>query len=118
MVLKAVMFSNSNYATDKETRKSVSGLVATLGGAILTCLSKTQRTVTLRSTKAEYVALSACAQEVNFVSMFMGEITEVEKNSVIYEDNQGAIFLGNNRQGGICTNQIDIHHHFLQDMVE
>ena len=48
-VMKAVMLCDSNYATDKETRKSVSGLVATLGWKILTCLSKTQRTVTLIS---------------------------------------------------------------------
>ena len=36
-VLKAVMLCNSNYTTDKEKRKSVSGLVATLGGTLLTC---------------------------------------------------------------------------------
>ena len=29
--MKAVIFYDSNYATDKETIKSVSGLVATLG---------------------------------------------------------------------------------------
>ena len=57
-VLKDIIFCGSNYATYKETRKSVSGLVSTLGGTLLTCLSKTQRNVTLSSTEAEYVALS------------------------------------------------------------
>ena len=36
-VLKVFMFCDSNYSTDKEIRKSVSGLVVTLGGTILTC---------------------------------------------------------------------------------
>ena len=36
-ILKAVIFCNSNYAKDKETRKSVSGLVATLVGTLITC---------------------------------------------------------------------------------
>ena len=40
-VIKMVMFCNSNYAMDNETRKSVSGLVAKLVGTLLTCPSKT-----------------------------------------------------------------------------
>ena len=64
------------------------------------------------------MALSACAKEVNFVSMLLGEMTEVQKSSVIYEHNQGAIFLAKHRQVGICKKPIDIHHHFLRDMVE
>ena len=54
-VLKAVMFCDSDYSIDKETRNHVSDLVATLGRTVLTCLSKTQRTVTLISTKTDYV---------------------------------------------------------------
>ena len=50
--------------------------------------------------------------------MLLGEMNGVEKPSVIYEDNQGAIFLAKNRQVGICTKHINICHHFLQDMVE
>ena len=56
-VMKAVIFYDSNYATDKKARNSVSGLVATLGGTLLTCSSKPQRAVRLSSTESEYVAL-------------------------------------------------------------
>ena len=49
-VLKVFMFCYLNYATYKDTRKSVNVLVTTLGGTLLTCLSKTQSTMTLRST--------------------------------------------------------------------
>ena len=48
-VLKEVMFCDSNYATFKETINNVSGLVATLGCTLQTCLSKTHRIVTLSS---------------------------------------------------------------------
>ena len=51
-VLIYVMFFGSNYATDKETINSVSGIFTTLVGTLLTFLSKTQRTVTLISTEA------------------------------------------------------------------
>ena len=49
-VLKSVIFSDSNNAIEKETRNIVSGLVTTPGGTLITCLSNTQRTVTLIST--------------------------------------------------------------------
>ena len=51
-VLKSVMFCYSNYAIDKYTINSVSGLVATLFGTLLTFSSKTQRLVTLIITEA------------------------------------------------------------------
>ena len=43
---------------------------------------------------------------------------EVQKPSAVYKENQGAIFLANNRQVGMCINHIDIRHHFLRYMVE
>ena len=39
-VMKAVMFCESKYSKDKDTRKILSVLVTTLGGTLLTCLSK------------------------------------------------------------------------------
>ena len=117
-VMKLVIFCDSNYATDKDTRKSVSGLVATLEGTLLTYFSKTHRNLTLSCIEAEYVVLTVCSQEVNFVSVLMGQMTKVQNTSIIYEDNQGTIFLANNRQVGICTKHIDICHHFLWDIVE
>ena len=64
------------------------------------------------------MALSACTQEVKFVSIFLEEMTEVQKPSVIYEDNRGVIFLAKNRQVDMHTKHINIHHHFLRDVVE
>ena len=36
----------------------------------------------------------------------------------MYEGNIGEIFLGRNRQSGMRTKHIEIHYHFLRDMVE
>ena len=43
---------------------------------------------------------------------------ELHKPSVLYENNQGAIFPVKNSQVGICTKHIDICHHFMRDMME
>ena len=52
------------------------------------------------------------------LSMLLVENTEVGKPSVVFEYNQVAIFLEKNRQVGIFTKHLGIHHHFLRDMVE
>ena len=49
-VLKSVMFYDSTGSTDRETKKSASGIFPTLGGKVLTWLSKIQRTVALSIT--------------------------------------------------------------------
>ena len=60
------------------------------------------------------MALSAYAQELKFVSMLLESITGMQTPYVIYEYNEGAIFLAKKRQVGICTKHIDVHHHFLR----
>ena len=117
-VLKDGIIYNSNFATDKETRKGVSGLVATLRGTLISCSSKTQGMIMFFGTEAKYVALSEFAQEVDFVNVLLKEMTEVHKPSVVYKGNQGSIFLANSRQVGMHTKHIFICHHFLRDVVE
>ena len=67
--------------------------------------------------EANYIALLACAQGLNFVNVLLQEISEVQKPEIIQEDNQGAIFLANNRQVGMHTKCIDIRHYFQRDGV-
>ena len=62
--------------------------------------------------------LSSCTQEVNFITMLLEEMTELQKPSFIYEDNPEENFLTKNRQVGMHTKHIDIFHHFMRDMVE
>ena len=45
-------------------------------------------------------------------------MTRLQNSSIIYKDNQGKIFLANNRQVGICTKHIDIRYHFLWEILE
>ena len=53
-----------------------------------------------------------------FVNMLLGEITELQKPSVIYKDKKGEIFLVKNSQVCMHTEHIDISRHFLRDRVE
>jgi len=94
-----------------------SGLVTTLGGAIVLWGSKKQSTVTLSSTEAEYIALSNCAQEAKFLQMLISELGfKTVRPGIIYEDNMGAIYLSKNDHVSARTKHIDIRHHFLREL--
>eukprot|EP00980_Cylindrotheca_fusiformis_P021891 scaffold8736_cov95-Cylindrotheca_fusiformis.AAC.1 len=87
--LKIYAYVDSNYATNKETRKSVTGFVVTIGGCLVSYSSKTQPSVTLSSTEAEYIAASMCATEVKFIQMLLEELmpTEEIRPATLFEDN-------------------------------
>ena len=51
------VYTDSNYAEKADYRRSVSGVVVTLGNATIGWISSTQRIVTLLTTEAEYLSL-------------------------------------------------------------
>jgi len=116
--LRIIGAVDSNWATDKKDRKSITGFIITIGGCIVSWMSKKQQGVTLSSTEAEYVALSMAATEVKFLRMLIQEITgEKPLTSILREDNTGAIFLSKNEQIGPKAKHIDTRYRFVNDMV-
>ena len=96
----------------------MSGAIYTLGGAIIGWSSKTQRTTTISSTEAEYVAMSSANQELLFMQNLMGKLGVAVQPRLLFNNNQGAIALVKNRQVGQQTKHIDIRHHFIWDTWE
>ena len=118
--LKVVAFVDSNFATNKETRRSVAGYVVTVGGCLINHLSKLIPAMTLSSTESEYYAASMCATEIKFIQMLFEELlpTEVTRPATLFEDNTGAIYLIENKAVGNRTKHIDIRMHHIREMVE
>ncbi|KAF1332493.1 hypothetical protein FI667_g3402, partial [Globisporangium splendens] len=56
-------YSDADWAGDIETRRSISGYVFVLNDGCISWRSKKQRTVSLSSTEAEYMALSEATQD-------------------------------------------------------
>jgi hypothetical protein len=112
--LQLVSWADLNYATNEDTRRSVSGIINTLGGGTITnWTSKTQATVTLSSMEAEYLSLLLCTQDLRFTQMLLNEIDTSVTPGIIHDDNTGAIFLVKNSQVGFQTKHIDVRHHFI-----
>ncbi|CAI5707254.1 unnamed protein product [Peronospora farinosa] len=66
--VQATSYMDADWGSNIDDRRSVSGIMMMIGGAPDVFKSKDQRTVTLSSAEAEYMALSFCTQEVLRIS--------------------------------------------------
>jgi hypothetical protein len=98
--LRPMAMVDSNYATNLDDRRSVTGAIFTVGGTITNWIPKTQGSVTLSSSEAEYVGIATAAQEVRCTQQLLEEVMMHVTPAIIYEDNTGAIFLVKNQQVG------------------
>ena len=84
----------------------------------ITWSSRRQATVAKSSTEAEYVALSASAQEVIWLRRLVDSLgIRQDSPTHIYEDNQSAIEISKNPKHHDRTKHIDVCHHFVRERV-
>jgi hypothetical protein len=109
--------SDSEYAKDPDTRRSVMGYVTFVNGAPVTTRCKMENIVALSVTEAELIAAVECAQEmVSHKRLFEQLGLRVKLPMILEVDNQGAIDLINNWNCGGRTRHIDVRLYFLRHM--
>ena len=115
--LKAL--SDSDFASDKETRISVFGYIIYFCGIPIAWRSKGMKSVVLSTTEAEYMALSEVVKELKFIVQLLQTMNiEVKLPITVYVDNVGAIWLSNNRTTSDRTKHIDIRTAFVKEYQE
>ena len=115
--LKAL--SDSDFASDKETRISIFGYIIYFGGIPIAWRSKAMKTVVLSTTEGEYMALSEVVKELKFIIQLLQTMNiEVELPITVYVDNVGAIWLSNNRTTSDRTKHIDIRTSLVKEYQE
>ena len=88
-------------------------------GAPIAWTSKSQRSVALSSTEAEYMAISEVAVEVLYivgVLKFLG--VNLEYPIKVNVDNIGAVYLSKSATTSNRTKHIDTRYHFVREYVE
>jgi hypothetical protein len=110
-------FSDADWAGDEMTRKSMSGFIFKLGDSTISWGSKKQSVVALSTTEAEYIALSLACQEAVWLRNLLGDFKLKQEETIIYEDNQGAITLSKNPSNHSRTKHIDIKYHYVRDLI-
>lgn len=113
-----VGYTDSDYASDKNDRKSISGFVFKVFGNTVSWSSKKQTCVSQSSTEAEYVALAHGMNEGKWLRSLLIELgIKIDKPTTIYEDNTSCISAAENPKDHKRMKQIDVEHHYIRDEI-
>lgn len=116
--LEMTGFVDSDWASDSMDRKSYTGFCFVMNGSVISWQSKKQKTVSLSSTEAEYVALSEASREAVYLRNLMYEITGRQYVIKLKCDNQSALKLATSHQAHTRSKHIDVRFHYVKDAVK
>ena len=109
--------SDSDYAKDVETKKSVGGTSTFLCGAPIIQLSTKQRIVALTVTEVELIAATSNAQDIMYVKRLLDSIDlRVALPMVLEVDNKGAV--DNNFSVSEGTRHMETWKYYLRELKE
>jgi hypothetical protein len=115
--LSLVVFSDSDWAGDKDTRRSTTGGVIYLCGNPISIISKLQATVALSTAEAELMAMVENAKEALNIIHLAEEVIPVQLPVNIKYDNAGAGFMAENPVNNKRSKHIDIRYKWLNEFI-
>ena len=114
-----VLFTDSDWAGDTDTRKSVSGYALFLMECPLVWKSRQQTTIALSSSEAEINACSDAVKEIRFaVNVLETMGIKVALPVTVRVDNVGAIYMAENAAVSQRTKHVDLRTKFLTQYIE
>ena len=89
-----IAYTDANYASKPNDRRSISGSSYLIGGAVIGCMSKKQTVTATSMCDSEYIAAAACTRHVTWLRNLLQCLNFPQISpTLIYCDNQAAISL-------------------------
>ncbi|GJX25689.1 hypothetical protein Tco_0231985 [Tanacetum coccineum] len=101
-------FADADYAGCQDTRQSTSGSAQFLREQLVSWSSKKQKSTTISTTEAEYIALSGCCAQILWMRSQLSDYGFTFNKIPLYCDNQSAIALCCNNVQHSRSKHIDI----------
>ena len=114
-------YTDSDFQTDKDSRKSTSGSVFTLCGGAIVWRSIKQGCVTDSTMEAEYVAACEAAKEAMWLKKFLNNLKVVpnmDKPITLYCDNSGAVANSKEPRSYKRGKHIERKYHLIREIVQ
>lgn len=113
------IYSDADFASNPDDRKSISGFVVLLAGGPVAWSAKKQSTTALSTAESEYAAITHAARTAIWYTYLFNELGIPLKGlTQLYSDNQSAITLTEDPQFHARSKHFDIHNHFVREKVE
>ena len=109
-------FTDSDWASDKDTRRSTSGGIVMMAGGPVNWLSKLQPIVAVSSMEAEYIACFFVLQDVVWIRQLLKDLgLERTHPTLVHIDNRSARQLAENPVHHQRSKHIDIKYYWIRD---
>ncbi|XP_075085035.1 secreted RxLR effector protein 161-like [Nicotiana tabacum] len=119
--LAPIGYTDSDFQSDRDSRKSTSGYDFTLGGGAISWRSIKQSCVANSTMEAEYVAASEATKEAVWLRNFLKElnvVSSVQAPIVLYYDNSGAVANSKEPRSHKRSKHIERKYHLIWDITQ
>jgi hypothetical protein len=116
--MELIGYSDLDWAGDKDDCRSTSAYVFIISGGTIAWATQKQRTVTLSSTEAEYMALTECLKHTQWTIAVLQQLSfDVDLPIDIFSDSLGARSITSNNVYHTRTKHIDIKYHYIREKI-
>jgi len=111
------VFSDADFAGDRVTRRSITGVIAIVANGAVSWTSQLKKTTAPSTTEAEIIAASEGAKELVWLKRLLSELLSdfAEKTPVLYIDNPSAIKLTKNPEYHERSKHIEVRHFYVRE---
>ena len=111
------MYIDADFAGDKVTRRSTSGMICFMNGGPVSWASRLQKLCAQSTAESEIYAVTECAKEAIHLKLLCEEcgIRQGGKPMTIWEDNNACIQMGHGLRGSKAAKHFEVRLRFLHE---